>query len=123
LFAYWVTDPQNGQTRYSGGISLPQFGHGFSAPPGVGSGAAAAAGGGGAASRAGGWAAGGGGAPRDGRAAFGAGRAGAAPLAGGLPGGAVIPLRGVPWPCWSFHWLNGVYDGWRFHQSQNAPSL
>ncbi len=33
-----------------------------------------------------------------------------------------MPVRAVPWPCWIFHWLNGVYDGWRFHQSQNAPS-
>ena len=38
-------------------------------------------------------------------------------------GGAPMPARGPPWPCWSFHWLNGTYDGWRFHQSQKAPSL
>ncbi len=53
-----------------------------------------------------------------------AGAPAAAPPLGGLfgGGGAVMPVRAVPWPCWIFHWLNGVYDGWRFHQSQNAPS-
>ncbi len=46
--------------------------------------------------------------------------AGASPSAAG---GAVMPARDVPVPCWSFHWLNETYVGWRFHQSQNAPSL
>jgi hypothetical protein len=42
--------------------------------------------------------------------------------------GAVSPMTGAPMPmrdpadCWSFHWLKEVYDPWRFHQSQKAPS-
>ena len=121
-----MTDPQNGQTRYSGGISLPQLGHGFRAPGALGAGGAGAAAAPVGTAAAGAAAPGGGAAGGRPAGRRGAGAPGVAPPGGrdgGAGGGAVMPARGVPWPCWTFHWLNGVYDGWRFHQSQNAPSL
>ena len=134
--AYWVTAEQNGQTTYSAGISLPQLGHALSPPPAAGAGGIAApvapaaatapaAGGGEGGAPPGG---GGGGGTVLPAAAAAAGAAATPPAPGGAPGpppggGAVMPAREVPVPCWSFHWLNEVYVGWRFHQSQNAPSL
>jgi len=104
LVVYCVTALQNGQTRYSTGISLPQLGQALRpAPPGAGGGTAAVGGGGGAA------VADGAAAAEDGSGAappprFGGMRPASASSVVSVPaGGAVMPARTVPWPCCRLH--------------------
>jgi len=92
---YWVTEPQNGQTRYSGGISFPQVGQGFKPPAGAGAAGVVGAlvplaAGGGVGGRDGA-------APPEGGAArFRMAGRGAGSADAGPAGGAVMPARAVP---------------------------